>query len=119
MLATSLRSVSEPLQRMEEHSPLQITLPSQTNIKLKDPTQRISNSKCLMRSEDPNSITSSLRKVQPHPLPLPSKRLCRNPVHGSTSSPRTDYSSLEINDLAVRPEPVEGQTADYDTVSKG
>jgi putative Ca2+/H+ antiporter (TMEM165/GDT1 family) len=44
-------------------------------------------------------------------------RLCRKFVHGSTSSPRTDDDPLEINYSAVRPEPVEGQTAIYDTVS--
>jgi len=36
-------------------------------------------------------------------------RLCRNSVHGSTSSPRTEYGPLEINYLAVHPEPVEGE----------
>ena len=36
-------------------------------------------------------------------------RLCRNSVHGSTGSPRTEYGLLEINYLAVRPEPVEGK----------
>ena len=44
-------------------------------------------------------------------------RLCHKSVHGSTSSPRTDHSPLEISYLTVRPEPVEGQTANYDTVS--
>jgi ribosomal protein S18 acetylase RimI-like enzyme len=40
-------------------------------------------------------------------LTLPSpKRLCRKSVHGSTSSPRTDNGTLEINYLAVRPQPV-------------
>jgi len=49
----------------------------------------------------------------------PLKRLCHKSVHGSTGSPRTDNSTLEINYLAVRPEPVEGGAANYDTVSKG
>ena len=43
-------------------------------------------------------------------------RLCRKSVHGSTSSPRTDYGTLKINYLAVRPERVEGQAANCDTV---
>jgi hypothetical protein len=38
-------------------------------------------------------------------------------VHGSTGSPRTDKATLEINYLAVRPELVEGETANYNTVS--
>jgi len=46
------------------------------------------------------------------------KRLCRNSVHGSRASPRTDYDMLKINHLAVRPERVEGRMANYDTVSK-
>jgi len=44
-------------------------------------------------------------------------RLCRNSVHGSRTSPRTDYDMLKINHLAVRPECVEGRMANYDTVS--
>ncbi len=55
----------------------------------------------------------------PPTLTLPHKGLCRNSVHGSRTSPRTEYGLLKINDLAVRPELVEGQTANYDTVSKG
>jgi hypothetical protein len=42
-------------------------------------------------------------------LSLPLERLCRNSVHGSTGSPRTEHVPLEINYLAVRPEPVEGE----------
>jgi cobyrinic acid a,c-diamide synthase len=69
-------------------------------------------------------------------LPL---RFCGKSVHGSTSSPRTDYGTLKINYLAVRPEPfdspfalslskgerfaqdrhVEGGTVNCDTVSLG
>jgi len=75
----------------------------------------------------------------PSPPPSPVKRLCRNSVHGSRASPRTDYDMLKINHLAVRPEPfdspfvlslskderfaqdrhVEGRMTNYDTVSKG
>ena len=40
-------------------------------------------------------------------------------VHGSTGSPRTDHRTLKFNELAVRPELVEGRAANYDTVSKG
>jgi hypothetical protein len=47
------------------------------------------------------------------------EKLCRNPVHGSRASPRTDYGMLKINHLAVRPEHVEGRMANYDTVSEG
>jgi hypothetical protein len=46
------------------------------------------------------------------------KRLYRTSVHGSTGSPRTDYAALEINYLAVRPELVEGRTANRDTISE-
>ena len=55
------------------------------------------------------------------PLPfVPSHgRLCRKSVHGSTGSPRTDHDILDINHLAVRPERVEGRTANCDTVSGG
>jgi len=47
-------------------------------------------------------------------LPL---RLCRNSVHGSRTSPRTEYDMLKINQLAVRPEVLEGRMANYDTAS--
>jgi hypothetical protein len=53
------------------------------------------------------------------PHTLSPQRLCHKSVHGSTGSPRTDHGTLEINYLAVRPEPVEGRTANYDTVSQG
>ena len=43
-------------------------------------------------------------------------RLCRNTVHGSRASPRTD-GTPKIKALAVRPEVLEGRTADCDTVS--
>jgi hypothetical protein len=46
------------------------------------------------------------------------KRLCRNSVHGSRTSPRTENDILKINQLAVRPEYVEGRMANYDTGSK-
>jgi hypothetical protein len=49
--------------------------------------------------------------------PTPAWRLCRNAVHGSRASPRTEYGMLKINHLAVRPERVEGRMANYDTVS--
>jgi len=59
----------------------------------------------------------------PSSPPSPVKRLCRNSVHGSRASPRTDYDMLKINHLAVRPESrpggIEGRMANYDTVSKG
>ena len=45
--------------------------------------------------------------------------LCPKSVHGSTGSPRTDDSTVEINCLAVRPERVEGRVANCDTVSQG
>ena len=54
--------------------------------------------------------------VPPHPT-LSLQRLCRKSVHGSTSSPRTDQGTLKINYLAVRPERVEGQTANCDIAS--
>jgi len=44
-------------------------------------------------------------------------RLCRNSVHGSRTSPRTENGMLKINYLAVHPELVEGRMAKYDTVS--
>ncbi len=47
----------------------------------------------------------------------PSLKLCRNSVHGSRTSPRTEYDMLKINQLAVRPERVEGRMAHYDTAS--
>jgi len=47
----------------------------------------------------------------------PAERLCRNSVHGSTGSPRTDPDILIINHLAVRPELVEGPAANCDIVS--
>ena len=51
-------------------------------------------------------------------LPRP-ERLCRKSVHGSTSSPRTEHGTLEVSQLAVRPEPVEGWTASYDAICEG
>jgi len=52
-------------------------------------------------------------------LPLPLEGVCYNSVHGSRTSPRTEYSMLKINHLAVRPEHVEGRMANYDTASEG
>jgi len=52
-------------------------------------------------------------------LTLPRERLCRNSVHGSRTSPRTENDMLKINELAVRPEHVEGRMANCDTVSEG
>jgi len=46
-------------------------------------------------------------------------RLCRNSVHGSRTSPRTEYDMLKINQLAVHPEALEGRMANYDTASGG
>jgi hypothetical protein len=46
-----------------------------------------------------------------HPLLTPTPRLCRKSVHGSTGSPRTEHGILKINYSAVRPELVEGRTA--------
>ena len=46
-------------------------------------------------------------------------RLCHKSVHGSTGSPRTDHGTPKDSYLAVRPEHVEGRTANYDTVSVG
>jgi hypothetical protein len=53
------------------------------------------------------------------PTLSPTGRLCHNSVHGSKTSPRTEYNLLEIIQLAVRPECVEGRMANYDTVSTG
>jgi hypothetical protein len=57
-------------------------------------------------------FTLSLKKLLLSPV-----RLCRKSVHGSTGSPRTDPGTLKIKSLAVRPERVEGRTANCDTVS--
>ena len=66
-----------------------------------------------------NSLTTSPH-LPPHPsLSPPARRLCHNSVHGSTGSPRTDGGRPKINYLAVRPERVEGRTADCDTVLRG
>ncbi|MGH7774503.1 MAG: metallophosphoesterase family protein, partial [Candidatus Binatia bacterium] len=46
-------------------------------------------------------------------------RLCRNSVHGSTGSPRTDGDTPKFKDLAVRPEALEGRTAKCETVCDG
>ena len=47
------------------------------------------------------------------------ERLCQKSVHGSTrGSPRTDGGTPKFNHLAVRPEHVEGRTADCGTVSQ-
>jgi len=56
-----------------------------------------------------------------HVLPLHAET--DRSVHGSIvrqahGSPRTDRGTLKINYLAVYPERVEGQMANYDTVSK-
>jgi len=62
------------------------------------------------------------RGIYSTPTPIPTlllKRLCRNSVHGSRTSPRTENDILKINELAVRPEHVEGRMANCDTVSKG
>jgi len=50
---------------------------------------------------------------------LPHERLCHNSVHGSRTSPRTEYGMLKNNHLAVRPEHVEGRMANDDTVFEG
>jgi len=55
----------------------------------------------------------------PLTLTLSHQKLCRNSVHGSRASPRTDDEILKINQLAVRPELVEGGTANYDTAPQG
>ena len=57
-------------------------------------------------------------KIKGHSPPSPHAGLCRNSVHGSRTSPRTDYAMLKINHLVVRPERVEGRMANYDTVSR-
>src|SRR4030067_3071253 len=49
---------------------------------------------------------------------LSRKREGRKSVHRSTGSPRTDHGTLKINYLSVRPEHVEGRTANCDTVSE-
>jgi len=61
------------------------------------------------------------RPGKPHlPEPPPSlERPCHKSIHGSTSSPRTDYDILKINYLAVHPERVERRTANCDTVLGG
>jgi len=48
------------------------------------------------------------------PFPSPAKTRRPKSVHGSTSSPRTDVHARELKPLAVRPEPVEGRTANGD-----
>jgi ribosomal protein S12 methylthiotransferase len=65
--------------------------------------------------------TGSFQKIPK----LIAQRLCRNSVHGSRTSPRTDYGESKINHLPVRlgceskrPEHVEGRMVNYDTVSK-
>ncbi|HSB06131.1 MAG TPA: hypothetical protein VLK23_13150, partial [Thermodesulfobacteriota bacterium] len=65
--------------------------------------------------EEPETNSS----IDNPPSPPFSKRLCRKLVHGSTSLPRKDIDTLNLNYLAVRPERVEGRTANYDTVFKG
>ena len=47
------------------------------------------------------------------------KRLCRNTVHGSRTSPRTVLLDSEFNYLSARPKHVEGLRVNCDTVSKG
>jgi len=65
-------------------------------------------------------VSLPVKKPVSKPLFTPSpKRLCRNSVHGSRTSPRTDYAMLKSNYLAVRPECVEGRMAKYDTASNG
>ena len=56
----------------------------------------------------------------------PAFRLRRNSVHGflrlrsgQAGSPRTDGHTPKFNDLAVRPDALEGRTANCDTVSFG
>jgi hypothetical protein len=51
-------------------------------------------------------------------IPLAS-RLCRKSLHGSTGSPRTDGDTLKFKDLAVRPEALEGRTANCEQSSQG
>jgi hypothetical protein len=50
---------------------------------------------------------------------LPRQRLCRNSVHGSRASPRTELLDHKFEYLPVRPELVEGLRANCDTVSQG
>ncbi len=44
-------------------------------------------------------------------------RLDDNPVHGSTSSPRTGWHMRELKESAVRPEPIEGRSANSTIIS--
>ncbi len=62
-------------------------------------------------------VTSPSPFVLPYIFTLSPGRLCRNSVHGSTGSPRTDNATFEINYLAVRPELVEGRISNCDTIS--
>jgi hypothetical protein len=73
----------------------------------------------LIRFAEAHGIPVPKTYDTPSSLSLSPKRLCRNSVHGSRASPRTEFEVLKINKLAVRPEPVEGRMANYDTVSDG
>jgi len=53
----------------------------------------------------------------PHPT-LPPRRLCRNPFMVRQAHHERIMSALKFSYLAVRPEPVEGRTGDYGTVSR-
>ncbi len=72
----------------------------------------------LRASEIVDQVLEANRTLDPHPF-LSRERLCRNSVHGSTGSPRTDGDTPKFKDLAVRPEALEGRTANCDTVSEG
>jgi hypothetical protein len=49
----------------------------------------------------------------------PAPRLCRNSVHGSTRSPRTDGDTPKFKDSAVRSEALEGPATNCDTAFPG
>ncbi len=89
-----------------------------------DRRQSLSNRPTAYHLLDPNKwdVNIKIRTRSAESLiqeNLPSlRRLCHKSNHGSTSSPRTDYVTSEVNYSAVRPEPIEGRAANYDTVSQ-
>jgi len=98
--------------------------------KVKNPSQRaqiVKNFKVMDSKEILQSMVGKDFQVDnivlleeiPPSLTLPLEGLCRNSVHGSRTSPRTEYDMLKINELAVRPEALEGRMANYDTASEG
>ena len=80
----------------------------------------------LRASEIVDQVLEASRTLDSDPS-LSRERLCRNSVHGSTGSPRTDGDTPKFKDLAVRSfgklrtgsEALEGRTANCDTISEG